>query len=156
MGTPFRNGAKSTVRQFKFLSSYSFLYSSLAGHMYIGGIVHFQGFFRQSIHCPSNDAQHAIDLLDKKRITFTAIDRPLMMAGKLVGWDKLPYSFLPFGDTWKEHRRLFCPVHGPLDLKIDAILGRGFRGRCMIFCTAFLMDPAESGISHTRRCVYIA
>ena len=114
--------------------------------MYVGGIVHFR-VFGQSI-IVLNDAQHAINLLDKKNNLYS--DRPtLMMAGKLVGWDNVNI-LLPFGDTWKEHRRLFAQFMGTRS-KIDAF-SDVIQGEMHDLLHRLLMDPAE-WFQHTRRCV---
>jgi len=93
---------------------------------------------------------NAIDLLDKTNNLYS--DRPtLMMAGKLVGWDNVNI-LLPFGDTWKEHRRLFAQFMGTRS-KIDAFLGRD-SGEMRGLLHRLLMDPAE-WYQHTRRCVIL-
>ncbi|KAJ6482515.1 cytochrome P450 [Mycena sanguinolenta] len=57
-----------------------------------------------------NDAKYAVDILDKK--ARSSSDRPtLVMAGRLVGWDKLP-ALAQTSYPWPEARRLFAQSMG--------------------------------------------
>jgi hypothetical protein len=57
-----------------------------------------------------NDAKYAFDILDKK--SRISSERPiLVMAGQLVGWDKLP-ALCPSSHPWPEFRRLLAQFMG--------------------------------------------
>jgi hypothetical protein len=123
-----------------------FLHSSLANCLYPGGIVHVRALGQSIIVL--NDVQHAVNMLDKRSSIYS--DRPtLTMAGTLVGWDN-SNVLLPFGDTWKEHRRLFAQFLGTRS-KVDAFVDV-IQGELHSFLHCILVDPTEWS-QHTRGCV---
>lgn len=97
-----------------------------------------------------NDVQHAVNMLEKKGSLYS--DRPtLTMAGTLVGWDNNAV-LLPFGNTWKEHRRLFAQFLGTRS-KVDAFTDV-VQGEVNSFLHRIQVDPAEWP-QHTRKCVLL-
>ncbi|THH13653.1 hypothetical protein EW146_g6595 [Bondarzewia mesenterica] len=91
--------------------------SNCQSELHTGGIVHVSALGKSIIVL--NDAQYAIDMLDKKSRLYS--DRPtLVMAGRLVGWDEGP-ALIPFCNTWSEYRRLFAHFMGTRS-KIDAFV----------------------------------
>lgn len=113
------------------------------GEIY-GGIVHVSALGQSIIVL--NDAQYALDMLDKKGRLYS--DRPtLMMAGRLVGWDEGP-ALIQVSNTWSEYRRLFAQFMGTR-AKIDAfkdVLHEETHG----FMKRVLVDP-EAWLRHSRK-----
>ncbi|KAH9856137.1 cytochrome P450 [Lenzites betulinus] len=59
-----------------------------------------------------NSLTHACELLEKQSRSVLYSDRPrLIMAGEVVGWDQL-LVLSPYGDQFREHRRLMARVLG--------------------------------------------
>ena len=57
-----------------------------------------------------NSYKHAYELLEKRSAVYS--DRPhLIMAGEIVGWDRL-LVFLHYGSQFREYRRLMARVLG--------------------------------------------
>jgi hypothetical protein len=95
-----------------------------------------------------NEVKHAVKMLDKKSNLYS--DRPtLMMAGRLVGWENTNV-LLPFGDTWKEHRRMFAQFMGTrskVDEFADVLQSGTYR-----YLQCLLADPA-GWVGHGHKCV---
>jgi hypothetical protein len=124
-----------------------FLHSPLANCFCIGSIVHVSALGQSIIIL--NDVQQAFNMLDKRSSLYS--DRPtLTMAGRLVGWDNSTV-LLPFGDTWKEHRRMFAQFMGTPS-KVDAFADV-LQGEAHSYLHRILTDPAE-WVVHGRRCVF--
>ncbi|KAF7377468.1 Cytochrome P450 [Mycena sanguinolenta] len=75
-----------------------------------GGLVYLNALGKSLVII--NDANYAVDILDKK--ARSSSDRPtLVMAGQLVGWDKLPaLAQTSHPSPWPEVRRLFAQSMG--------------------------------------------
>ncbi|KAH9947304.1 cytochrome P450 [Amylocystis lapponica] len=57
-----------------------------------------------------NSFEHAVEMLEKKSAIYS--DRPtLVMGGKMVGWDRT-LVLLPYGNRWREYRRIFSSTIG--------------------------------------------
>ena len=95
-----------------------------------------------------NDVKHAVNMLDKKSNLYS--DRPtIMMAGRLVGWENANV-LLPFGDAWKEHRRMFAQFMGTRS-KVDEFADV-FQSGTHRYLQRLLADPA-GWVDHGRKCV---
>jgi hypothetical protein len=115
-----------------------------------GGISYASAFSKSLVIL--NDAQYAIDMMDKKSLLYS--DRPtLVMGGQLVGWEEGP-ALSPFCDKWSEYRRLFTQFMGS-KAKVDA-----FREVIETETNTYLkhiLDSPKNWVEHTRRyAVYYA
>ena len=58
-----------------------------------------------------NSAKNAIDLLDKKSAIYSC--RPIVpVGGELVGWNRALVVLLPYGNMFREYRRMMAQLIG--------------------------------------------
>ncbi|KAJ7306126.1 cytochrome P450, partial [Mycena albidolilacea] len=95
-----------------------------------------------------NDAKYAFDILDKK--SRISSERPiLMMAGHLVGWDKLP-ALCPSSHSWPEFRRLLAQFMGSRSKVEEFEFGDIIEVETQAFLKSTLERPTE-WLEHTKR-----
>ncbi|KAF7369020.1 Cytochrome P450 [Mycena venus] len=87
-----------------------------------------------------NDADYAIDMLDKKSRIYS--NRPnLVMGGELVGWDEGP-ALIQFGKKWSEYRRLMAQFLGTRS-KIESAYSNIFEKTTHSFLHGILESPSN-------------
>ncbi|KAJ7251135.1 cytochrome P450 [Mycena haematopus] len=110
--TPFPPGPKGLPilgNALEMPTSHPWITFSLWGKTYGScGLVYLNAFGKSIVVI--NDAKYAFDILDKKS-RFSGERPTLVMAGQLVGWDKLP-ALCPTLHPWPEFRRLLAQFMG--------------------------------------------
>ncbi|KAK7049423.1 hypothetical protein VNI00_006024 [Paramarasmius palmivorus] len=73
------------------------------GRLYGQDIVHFEVFGQHMAVVNSRELAH--ELFEKRSLIYS--DRPVVPVVDIMGWTDIGIAFMPYGDTWRQHRRLF-------------------------------------------------
>ncbi|ESK86760.1 hypothetical protein Moror_15178 [Moniliophthora roreri MCA 2997] len=71
------------------------------GRLY-GDLVHFEILGKHNIVINSRGLAH--ELFEKRSRIYS--DRPYLVTGDLMGWTTVSVAFAPYGETWRQHRRI--------------------------------------------------
>ncbi|ESK94246.1 cytochrome p450 [Moniliophthora roreri MCA 2997] len=73
------------------------------GHLYGGDLFHFEVLGQHVIVINSRELAH--ELFEKRSRIYS--DRPHFATLDLMGWTTVAFPFMPYGETWRQHRRIF-------------------------------------------------